>query len=582
MSRFFLFCVAIIICSCQSKPDLNADQLQSIFDNKDRWNRYVREMYIDQLLVGLSAAKPSTILFKDVNIIAMTSEEVKKGSVLVKDGKIEEVMYDEVVSPPKEAMVIEGTGKYLLPGLVDAHVHVGESSNSDLLLYLANGVTAIREMCGFDWMIPYREEIKKNKVLAPNLYLAGTMLNNSDLGIYSDVVKTEEEGREKVRMHKKKGYDYIKVWNVMPSEILSAIADECRVQGMDLVGHVPHDVTVTQAISVGYRTMEHFKGFILDRSLTLSDENYLTAIEASEHKFWLSPTFSLRLQGMKGDKASVRLKEDAAYRYISLESKEAWRQEAENYDFGEYGNKPDSIFKMGATIFDRLKPLKPNYIAGTDHNGSNSFMVAGFILNEELKIFRSLGMSNYEILRTATVNAAEALNRLDEFGTIEAGKRADLLLLNANPFDNINNLSSRTAVVVRGVYLPEEKIANILQQIHEIYQGTSDYLTDNTKINQLYRELVKHYYNELKHPAIKPINQAYFAWRLGQIGKYDDAVTILKQVLNGYEDYTTHDILASVYLKTGDTVRAVAHYQRSLMIYPYDSEAEQQLKLLSK
>jgi hypothetical protein len=398
-----LFSIACLLWSCLTcgNTQITNESIHRIRDNSAKWNKFIREMSMDELLIKLSREhKPEPLLIQDVNLISMASDSIHfEVDVVISNGKIAGIGKDLSATLKNEQVkIIDGKGKFLLPGLTDAHVHIA-NSNAEKLLNLVTGVTTVRDMAASPWMVPYRNEINANHILAPTTYLAGTMLNENDLWFFSDIVKTTEEAREKVRKQKQEGYDFIKVWNVLSEDLLRAVSEECQVQNMDLVGHIPHGVTVETALSLKMRTLEHYKGFLLDRTLKISDEDFVKAVNQSQNAFWLCPTFALYLDGLRGDPAIKFLNSSPAIQYVPLEVKNEWRQAAQNNEFqSDFGNVPDTVFRLSKEIFERLEGSRVKYIAGTDNNGSNLYMVPGFALHEELKIFSQLGMSRYESL----------------------------------------------------------------------------------------------------------------------------------------------------------------------------------------
>ena len=183
------------------------------------WQGFVTEAKLNDLVLTLSRKhKPQTVVFEHVNLITMLDDTSRPDqSVLVEDGVIMQIGAAGSFAIPPNALRVDGTDRYLMPGLTDAHVHIGES-NVEKLLNIATGVTTVREMAGFPWMVAYRDKILANEILAPNLYIAGPMLNYHSLGIYTQVVRTPEEARQRVQAQKALGFDFIKV---QPSSLMN-------------------------------------------------------------------------------------------------------------------------------------------------------------------------------------------------------------------------------------------------------------------------------------------------------------------------------------------------------------------------
>ncbi len=571
----FLLILPNIFCN---SIQLTSEQTAQIRQNKDVWQGYILESKINDLILELSNKyKPQTVVFENVNLLTMTENTIAtKQTVVIKDGLISQVSNAGTASIPANALRIDATSKYLMPGLTDAHVHVGES-NVEKLLNLTAGVTTVREMAGFTWMLDYREQVVANKILAPNLYIAGTMLNYFDLGIYAQVVRTPEEARQRVRAQKAAGFDFIKVWNRMPLELLEAIADESQKQGLDLVGHIPHKARIEHALSMGMKTLEHFKGYYLDNKLEMTDEDYI-AVSQQHGNYWLSPTFAVYLNGLKDGAARKWLAESKAAQYIPGSIKEKWMVAANDSNFGKFGNIPARIFAMKREIFTKLvQNGQRNFIAGTDNNGANNFMIAGFALHEELSIMAELGLPRLDVLKAATINPARAMGRSHEYASIEVGKRADLILLDKNPLEDLEHLRSPRGVMVRGIWLSWEDMNSMLEAIIRINQAETEVAANPTRtLNQL----LAYYKSEANKSILKPSSLQDFGLALAKIGKTDDAIDIMKITLGRYPSYDVYEALGNVYLSVSDTSQALQNYQKSIELYSYNQALRDKIKQL--
>jgi imidazolonepropionase-like amidohydrolase len=427
---------------------------------------FVDESRIDELLADVSARfRPQSFAIQHVNLVSVTEGRIiPDQAVIVEGDRITRVAASPSIVMRKGLTIIDGRERYLSPGLTDMHVHQLTSS-SQHLLNLTQGVTTVRDMDGFPWTLAMRTRIRRGELLAPNQYITGQILNGTPMGFYTRVVTTPEEGRAAVREQQATGYDFIKVHNIMKPEVYAAVLDEAHKLGIDVVGHIPHDITVAEAIRLGQRTLEHFKGYILDQGLTISGEDWVSATKGAD--VWLCPTFYTYRATERGEEALkiLRLPE---MRYVSWRDRFAWRQLGETpVDQGIA--QQQNILPMSQEIFRRLLPIGPRFIAGTDSGGGYPFMVPGFALHEELRIMHDTGLSPVDTLRTATLNAAAAMRQSSEFGSIEPGKRADLLLLTDNPLADPANLSKISAVVVRGIVLNRSDLDSIEAQIRAIY-----------------------------------------------------------------------------------------------------------------
>ena len=439
---------------------------QTSLERRQTLGYFADESRIDELLFNISRKHyPETFVIRNVTVISTTEgRAVPNQSVVVKDGRIAVVGPSASSQSARGVRTIDGAGAYLIPGLTDMHIHEFGSS-SQHLLNLLEGVTSARDMDGFPWTLRMREAVNRGELLAPNLYISGEILNGAPMGPYARVVTTPEEGRAAVRNDKAAGFDFIKVHNIMKPEVYEAILDEAHKQSIDVVGHIPQGIKVADAIRLGQKTMEHFKGYILDETLTVSHEDYVSATKGAD--VWLCPTFSTYRNYLRGPDA-LRALDLPEMRYTSWRDRIDWKKRADEPATPQTQAR-QRILPMSEQIFKELLPVGARFIAGTDSGGGYALMPAGFILHEELRIMQKDGLSPAETLRTATVNAAAAMGRSAEFGTIEPGKRADMVLLSADPLLDSANLSRIQAVIVRGIVLDRRDLDSIGERIRAIY-----------------------------------------------------------------------------------------------------------------
>jgi imidazolonepropionase-like amidohydrolase len=457
--------VAILVISLLLAAAAADDSLESL-KRRQTLAYFADESRIDELVQSFSEKyHPQNFAIRDVRLVSMTEGRVlAHQTVIVENGRISHVGSASSVKVPTGMRVINGGENYLVPGLADMHVHEFVSS-SQHLLNLMEGVTTIRDMDGFPWTLRMRENVRSGKLLAPNMYITGQILNGAPMGFAARVVTTPEAGREAVRQDKTAGFDFIKVHNIMKPEVYEAVLDEAHKQKIDVVGHIPQGITVAEAIRLGQKTMEHFKGYIYDNSLTISDEDYVTATKGAD--IWLCPTFSTYRQHLRGPDvlAALALPE---MRYTSWRDRLTWKQRADEPVTPQIQAR-QRILPMEEQIFKQLLPVGARFIAGTDSGGGYALMPYGFILHEELRLMQANGLSPFETLKTATVNAAAAMGRSSEFGSIEAGKRADMILVTADPLADSANLLQIQTVIVRGIVLERKDLDEIGKSIRAIY-----------------------------------------------------------------------------------------------------------------
>lgn len=433
-------------------------------DEPPPWGRFFERLQTDQLMQRLSEeSKPEDIAFVGVEVVPMTaaSSVLHDQTVVVRNGRIDAIGPRTKTRVPSGVQRIDAKGKFLFPGLTDAHVHTLQT-HADYLLDLLHGVTTVREMDGYPWLLKVRAAARANRLLAPTPYATGTILNGAPMGWYAIVVKTPEQARQIVREQKAAGYDYIKVHNFMPLPLYDAIAETAREEHIRLVGHIPHQVSVKHAIEAGQYTFEHLKGFYLDTTLTMSPEDWLDEIKGAD--VWIAPTLTNRRGGSSVEETKAFIATPEA-QLVSARARAGWPDEVTGHD----AESVRKIWVLSQNIFRQLLPVTDRFIAGTDSGGGYPNSIRGFALHDELETMESLGMPVAEVLRTATTNAAIALGDASSFGSIEVGMRADLVLLDKNPLLTTRNLRDPRGVMVRGIWLDHAKLGRIRQSIVSIY-----------------------------------------------------------------------------------------------------------------
>ncbi|MGH7628634.1 MAG: amidohydrolase family protein [Gemmatimonadales bacterium] len=433
----------------------------------------------------------------DVTVIPMTADTMLvAATVLVRDGRIAAVGPSRSVRIPSGARRIDGRGKYLIPGLADLHTHlysddaVPDSVAPDELgVMVANGVTAIRLMIGTPEHLVLRRDIIAGRILGPQLWVASPQLAGKpyDNGI---VVTTPDEARAAVRRVKADGYDLVKLTLFITRPVYDAIVDEANQAGIRVVGHVDSDVGVARAIEAGQQ-IEHldnyFESALADsapmresvtqfgvftpdnwKSLDYVDDRKLDALAGATARggIWSTPTLNVFNQafaiGMTD--AEIHGRPDwqmmpAAWRELYLGARRKyWAKPALESRRKRYVDVRNRLVKA---IVDSGGKL----LAGSD--SPEWFHVYGWALHRELASFVTAGLTPWQALAAATRNPAGFFCALAEWGTIEPGKRADLVLLAANPLENITNTERIEAVSLGGRWLPKVELDRMIRRAAE-------------------------------------------------------------------------------------------------------------------
>lgn len=426
------------------------------------------------------SAAPGTIAFTNVTVLPMDRPGVIEAqTVVVLDGEIVEMGAAGDVRVGQGATIIEGAGRYLMPGLAEMHAHVPPGANPPreavediLFLYVANGITTIRGMLGSDYQIPLAAELRAGSVLGPHFYVGAPSINGSS-------APTPDDAERLIRQHAEAGYDLQKIHPGVSLETwdhMVAVADEV---GLTFGGHVPAAVGLVHALETGMSTIDHLDGYVqavasddvvsqVNTGQAISLEGLVNGVDevkigeivqlTIEHDAYVVPTMYLweNLYGTEDAEVFLSLPE---MRYVSEGQKNSWRQQASG---GPQGT-PEVVrafLDVRNRILKDLADAGAHVMMGTD--SPQLFNVPGFALHREIAVMSEAGMTNQQILESGTVVVGryvrEHLGLDHAFGTVAVGQRADLVLLDSNPLDDLGNLTDRVGVMVEGRWVSRAEI----------------------------------------------------------------------------------------------------------------------------
>ena len=396
---------------------------------------------------------------------------------------------------PKAGQVVDAHGQYLIPGLWDMHTHVffGHTAvdGNDLILplFLANGITGVRDMgSDLDSVLHARDEIAAHRLLGPRMVVSGPMLDGPKSHYKAAIgITTPEDGRKAVDMLKTRGADFIKVQSGVPREAYFAIAAEAKKDGIEYEGHVPDAIRASEAVSSGQRTFEHLIGIFEasspdeDKYLTgkktpgMFLETYDPAREAkiiqllAKNQVWQCPTLFWERGQWLVDAIDYTKDPDIAYAghsWVTTEWPGSQKSILKSLD-----TDPLSVRKKFVDheldIVRKLHTANVPFLAGTD-TPAGVDVIPGISLHLELQRFVAAGFTPLEALQTATLNPAKYYHRLNDYGTIQPGRIADLVLLQANPLDNIANTRTITGVVADGRYMSQQEMDQLRAKLKRL------------------------------------------------------------------------------------------------------------------
>lgn len=424
-------------------------------------------------------AEHKILAIKNVNVIPMTLENkiIENTTVLIKDNKIIAIN----TSIPDSAEIIEGTGKWLIPGFIDMHVHnladINFSSNYPtkgatlftetqdfMVLYVANGVTTAFELSGRVEHFGQRNEIIKGEVIGPRIALAALIDGDGGSGM---VATTPSDGRQTVRIVKALGYEFIKVYSHLNRETYTAIIDEADKQGMKVVGHIPSAFQgrIEEAFVPHFGMVAHAEEYSKQTKDFSDRDAQRFADLAKKNGTWLTPTLItiVRIAEQARSLDSVRRLQVLPYVSPLIQSK--WLT-SNQYN---QGTNPERVthFEKMIEFHNRLikafKKAGVPIVAGTD--AGTSGVVWGFSLHDEMGLLVKAGLTPAEALASATRLPAIWLGIEDKIGTVEVGKYADLVLLDANPLDDVQNTRKISGVFFNGRWVDKEKIDTMLSDV---------------------------------------------------------------------------------------------------------------------
>ena len=447
------------------------------------------------IIFGLAFGSPcafAKLVVTDVTVVdTVNARTISHVDVVIIDDRISSVAPAGTNPVPDGATTVDGSGRFLMPGLWDMHAHLSRWEYT-APLYVANGVTAIREMAGdfrdrdtgrmvgIERMREYQKQVASKDAFGPRIVAIGsgkvqTARTDDAAGYYQP--RTVDAGREVVRLVSRRGGDFIKTNNGLTRDVFFEMIDEANLQGVYLAGHLPDEVSMIEASDAGMRSIEHARSIAYncapgrrrDRTYAVRAFDEDLAAEVFTHLIengtYYVPTHLTR--EMDAYAFDPEYRNDPRLKYVRATTKGSWMRDADNYarnrrerqsiiDFYHHGLKLTGLaHKAGVKI-----------LVGTDAN--DTYVFPGFSMHEEMALLVSAGLSPMEVLQAATIKAAVYANQTEDFGSVDAGKVADLLLLKADPTEDISNTSSIEAVIYRGDLLTRDYLDGLLTGVEKV------------------------------------------------------------------------------------------------------------------
>jgi imidazolonepropionase-like amidohydrolase len=430
-----------------------------------------------------SQTKDSTLVIRGGTLVDVKSgRETPDRVIVVRGGRITEVSKEGKADVPAGAQIIDAKGKWIIPGLIDSHAHAESAAEAPFGLYLANGVTTIRNPGGNTTVLRLtRDKLLRGEISGPRLFFSGQILDGMPpVWNWSLLVDTPERARSAVNFLADQGVDFVKVYNNVKEPELKVIVQTAKERGLPVAGHVPRTLTMSRAIELGMTRLEHIR-ITGKEMLSAGEAADIDPLPVGKREPMLWQRFNLQSEKMRGllqllAKSRVFLDPTLVTdEYFGASTKEAIEKDSNN----QYWPKSDveeALKYWNTGVFETPPELVPaareafqkeqkfvgmcgeagvRIIAGTDGPGIG-VLAPGFALHREMELFVASGLSPLQVLRAATSTAAEALGKEDQLGTVEPGKFADLVIVNADPLASVQNLRQIYLVVQGGkTYVPE-------------------------------------------------------------------------------------------------------------------------------
>ncbi|MDR9417588.1 amidohydrolase family protein [Gracilimonas sp.] len=437
-------------------------------------------LFLTVLFMAACSAQPSQpqTVFTNVHVLPMDSQQILHNQTVVIEGdRIVEVGPAGEVTVSSNATTIDGTGKYLMPGLAEMHGHVPPTNpgpnapdyfdeeyvESTLFLYVSAGITTVRGMLGYEDQLSLKDSVSSGAYIGPNLYLAGPSFNGNS-------ITSPEEARNRAIQQHEEGWDLLKIHPGLTLEEYDAMVEAANEVGITFGGHVPEDVGVIHAIESGQITIDHVDGYVRYLSQFEGDEMEEKLSEViqltKENNVWIVPTMAL-WETIIGAADYEAMKEYDELKYIPEAVRQNYFNFADNPQTGYTIGDPQEQADFRTRILAEMNEAGVKILMGTD--APQLFSVPGISIHRELPHMKEAGMSNFEILQSGTKNFGEYFADWDDFGTIAVGQRADLILVNENPLEDLSAIQNHAGVMVQGKWYSREMIDEKLAEIEEYY-----------------------------------------------------------------------------------------------------------------
>lgn len=412
-------------------------------------------------------AHTDSYLITKVNIIPMNQDTVFQNKMVsIKEGIIDSIA-DRIDVQGLD--VIDGKNGYLLPGLIDMHVHVWDKY--ELGLYLSSGVTAIRNVWGMPMHLRLKKQIKQGTILSPMFYTTGPKLTGPEfIGDDNLQLFSPDEARERIQDYKYRGYDFIKTYYGLPRDIFDAVVEQAKITEMDIVAHPSQMVPYNYHFNKQIASLEHAEDIVqqpLQYQLdSLKLQEVISGFSGAPHTSF-SPTliayYNIYTMLTNKDILNSELVQYMNPAIKMLDSKAQFdRWHSAIKEDPNLFNRIRSQHNFHLYIIKKLHETGVNLICGTD--AGIGVTAPGHSIHQEFQLYKEAGLSNYEVLQTATVNPSKVHQIMNNMGTIEIGKIANMILIKDNPLEDLSGLQRPDELFIKGKRLSSHHLDNFRER----------------------------------------------------------------------------------------------------------------------
>lgn len=442
--------------------------------------RYAAQLHRLESRPPLTGPAARDTAFVNVHVLPMTSRQVLDDQVvLVSQGRIAGLAGAHELDVPPGYLIIDGKGGYLIPGLADMHVH-SAGNPLTLALFLANGVTTVREMSGQPVYLDWARRVAAGELLGPSIYTTGPIFGGRHRDAETVVIANAGEAVTEVNRQYEAGFRILKPYTFLPADAYRAALAQAKARGMYVVGHIPYSVGTAGVLAAGQDEIAHVHSFHPDFFVDFDphrvfdryriDPDFIPRMVPRLRSAGVTVTTTLIVnQGLADsqdiDRYTARPRQSyelsagtALMRSGQWDYNKLWPHDYLVNTWLPY------LYQLTRALHEAGVPL----VVGTDSGVPG--LIHGFSTHEELALLGRAGLSPFDALEAATVTAAGVSGDREQWGTLESGKRADLLLLAANPLEDIRHVEGIVGVMKAGRWLDRKALDRMLMQVREAYQ----------------------------------------------------------------------------------------------------------------